>query len=179
MKVRSSVKKQCEKCRIIRRNGKIRIICENPKHKQRQGLIYLQIKYIMILILISKISNRRKRIKRKVKKGIVHIQATYNNTFVTISTIQGNVLVWNSAGACGFSGSRKSTPFAAKVAAENSVKSCIEQGIYEARIYVWGRGPGREAAIRRIHETGFRVSLLRDKTSLPHNGCRAPKRRRI
>ena len=128
---------------------------------------------------ISKTFNRGKRIKQKVKKGIVHIQATYNNTLVTISTIQGGVVSWSSAGACGFRGARKSTPFAAKIAAENATKKCLEQGILEARVYVWGPGPGRETAIRGIHEAGLRVTLIRDITSLPHNGCRAPKRRRV
>jgi small subunit ribosomal protein S11 len=109
----------------------------------------------------------------------VHIQATYNNTLVTISTIQGGVFAWSSAGACGFRGARKSTPFAAKIAAENATKSCLEQGMLEARVYVWGPGPGRETAIRGIYEAGLRVTLIRDITSLPHNGCRAPKRRRV
>jgi len=133
----------------------------------------------MVVTSISKMYNRNKRIKRKVQKGIVHIQATHNNTLITVSTIQGRVLAWNSSGAAGFRGTRKSTPFAAKVAAENVSKKCLEQGIYEVRVYVWGPGPGRETAIRRIHETGLRVTLIRDITSLPHNGCRAPKRRRV
>lgn len=126
-----------------------------------------------------KISTQRKRIKRKVQKGVVHIQSTYNNTLVTISTVQGGVLFWSSAGACGFRGARKSTPFAAKTAAENAAKKCLEQGIREVRVYVWGPGPGRETAIRGVHEAGLRVTLIRDITSLPHNGCRAPKSRRV
>lgn len=120
-----------------------------------------------------------KKVKRKVPKGIVHIQATYNNTLVTISTPQGGVVSWSSAGACGFRGARKSTPFAAKTAAEAAAKKSLEQGMREARVYVWGPGPGRETAIRGIHEAGLRVTLIRDITSLPHNGCRAPKRRRV
>jgi small subunit ribosomal protein S11 len=126
-----------------------------------------------------KTSNQGKRIKRKAQKGIVHIRATYNNTLITISTSQGGVLSWSSAGACGFRGARKSTPFAAKIAAENATKKCLEQGMREARVYVWGPGPGREIAIRRVYEVGLRVTLIRDITSLPHNGCRAPKRRRV
>jgi small subunit ribosomal protein S11 len=133
----------------------------------------------MVVYSIPKRSTKSKRIKRKVQKGIVHIHATYNNTLITISTIQGIVLVWNSAGASGFRGTRKSTPFAAKIATENTIKKCVEQGMQEARVYVWGPGPGRETAIRRIHEMGIRVTLIRDITSLPHNGCRSPKRRRI
>jgi small subunit ribosomal protein S11 len=133
----------------------------------------------MVTYSIPKRASRRKRIKRKVQKGIVHIQATYNNTLVTISTIQGIVLTWNSAGASGFRGTRKSTPFAAKIAAENAIKKSLEQGLQEARVYVWGPGPGRETAIRRVHEIGIRVTMIRDITSLPHNGCRSPKRRRI
>ena len=132
----------------------------------------------MVVYSIPKRSTKSKRIKRKVQKGIVHIHATYNNTLIAISTIQGGVIVWNSAGRSGFRGTRKSTPFAAKIVAENAVKKCLEQGIHEVRIYVWGPGPGRETAIRRIQERGLRVTLIRDITSLPHNGCRAPKRRR-
>jgi len=128
---------------------------------------------------LKKYKQRKKRIKRKVQKGIVHIQATYNNTLVTISTIKGGVLGWSSSGACGFRGARKSTPFAAKTAAENTAKKCFEQGIRDARVYVWGPGTGRETAIRGIYEAGLRVTVIRDITSLPHNGCRAPKRRRV
>jgi len=120
-----------------------------------------------------------KKTKRKIPKGVVHIQATYNNTIVTISTPQGGVVAWSSAGACGFRGARKSTPFAAKTAAEAAAKKGLEQGRREARVYVWGPGPGRETAIRGVHDAGLRVTLIRDITSLPHNGCRAPKRRRV
>lgn len=119
------------------------------------------------------------RTKKKVQKGIVHVQATYNNTLVTISTIQGGVLAWSSAGACGFRGARKSTPFAAKTAAENVAQKCLELGIREARVYIWGPGPGRDAAVRGIYDIGLRVILIRDITTLPHNGCRAPKRRSV
>lgn len=127
----------------------------------------------------SKTFNRTKRVKRKLQKGIVHIRSTYNNTLITVRTAQGGVFSWRSAGACGFRGTRKSTPFAAKTAAEIATKKCMEQGIREARVYVWGPGVGRETAIRGVHETGVRVTLIRDITSLPHNGCRAPKRRRV
>jgi small subunit ribosomal protein S11 len=124
-------------------------------------------------------SQATKKVKRKVPKGVVHIQATYNNTIVTVSTPQGGVVAWSSAGACGFRGARKSTPFAAKTAAEAAAKKCLEQGRREARVYVWGPGPGRETAIRGVHDAGLRVTLIRDITALPHNGCRPPKRRRV
>ena len=117
--------------------------------------------------------------RRKVLTGIVHIQASYNNTIVTIRSLQGRVFTWSSAGACGFRGARKRTPFAGKTAAVNAVKICIDQGMREARIYVWGGGAARDSAIRRIREAGIRVLLIRDITSFPHNGCRAPKRRRV
>ena len=174
MKVRSSVKKICEKCRFIYRRGKTLVICENFKHKQRQRLIKT-----VNFIHIMKIFYQNKRSKRKVYKRIVHIQVTHNNTLVTISTIQGGVFSWSSSGECGFRGSRKSTPFAGKVAVEKATKTCLEQGLLEARIYVMGPGPGRETAIRRIYESGLHVTLIRDITCLSYNGCRAPKRRRI
>lgn len=181
MKVRSSVKKICEKCRVIRRRRKILVICENQKHKQSQNLRIDIFKILLepMVVFATKNFKQTKRTKRKVQKGIVHIHSTYNNTLVTISTTQGGVVAWSSAGACGFRGARKSTPFAAKTAAENVAKVCLNQGIYEARVYVWGPGPGRETAIRGIYEAGIRVSLIRDITSLPHNGCRSPKRRRV
>ena len=144
----------------------------------------IQIKIIVSTLIVfntsvSNTSIRNKRIKRKVQKGVLHIQSTYNNTLITASTMQGKVLVWGSAGASGFRGTRKSTPFAAKITTESVVKKCLERGMYEARIYVWGAGPGRETVVRRIHEKGLQVSLIRDITSLPHNGCRPPKQRRI
>lgn len=179
MKVRSSVKKSCDKCRVIRRRGKILVICENPKHKQRQGSILFLRKYFTMVTSTLKISKRRRQTKRKVQKGIVYVQATYNNTLVTITTVQGGVLSWSSAGICGFLGARKRTPFAAKVAADTVAKKCLAQGIRETRVYVWGVGPGRETAIRGIYEAGLRVTLIRDITSLPHNGCRPPSRRRV
>ena len=119
------------------------------------------------------------RIKLKVQKGIIHVQATYNNTLLTITSIEGRVLACSSAGSCGFRGTRKRTPFAAKIAAGNVTKKCLEQGIRKAHVYVWGPGPGRETSIRGIYEVGIRVTVIRDITSLPHNGCRAPKRRRV
>jgi small subunit ribosomal protein S11 len=120
-----------------------------------------------------------KRSKRKVPKGIVSIQATFNNTIVTVSTLDGEVLAWSSAGACGFKGARKSTPFAAKTAAEMAAKMSMEQGMREAQVLVKGPGAGRETAIRGLQESGLDITLIRDITAIPHNGCRPPKKRRV
>lgn len=123
----------------------------------------------------GRINNLQKKIW--TRKGIIHIRSTYNNTLITLRTIQGEVISWSSAGVCGFRGARKRTPFAAKIATETVVRSGVEAGIQSVRIYISGPGSGRERAIRRVYETGFRVLLIRDITSLPHNGCRPPKRR--
>lgn len=120
-----------------------------------------------------------KRNKRKVPKGIVSIQATFNNTIVTVSTLEGKVIAWSSAGACGFKGARKSTPFAAKTAAEVAAKFSMDQGMREAQVLVKGPGSGRETAIRGLQEAGLEITLIRDITAIPHNGCRPPKKRRI
>jgi small subunit ribosomal protein S11 len=120
-----------------------------------------------------------KRSKRKVPKGIVSIQATFNNTIVTVSTLDGEVLAWSSAGACGFKGARKSTPFAVKTAAEMAAKMSMEQGMREAQVLVKGPGAGRETAIRGLQESGLDITLIRDITAIPHNGCRPPKKRRV
>lgn len=124
-------------------------------------------------------SSSKYRVKHKVRKGIVHIRCTYNNTLVTISSIYGDVISWSSSGVCGFRGARKRTPYAAKTVAETAAKKSIDRGIQDVRIYIWGPGPGREIAVRIIYDIGFRVILIRDITSLPHNGCRSPKRRRV
>ena len=120
-----------------------------------------------------------KRIKQKYQKGIVNIKANYNNTLVTVCTIKGIIITWRSSGKCGFRGARKRTPFAANITAENAVKKCLEKGIREVRIYVYGPGPGREIAIRGVFETGICVTNIRDISSVPHNGCRAQKKRRV
>ena len=120
-----------------------------------------------------------KKIKRKVPKGIVHIQATFNNTIITITNLKGDVISWSSAGTCGFKGARKSTPFAAKTAAEAAAKGSLDQGMRQARVLVKGPGAGRETAIRGLQEAGLSIILIRDITSIPHNGCRPPKKRRI
>jgi len=122
---------------------------------------------------------RRRKAKRMVAEGVLHIYSTFNNTIITVSDPQGNVLVWSSAGACGFKGSRKGTPFAAQVAAENAARKAAELGMRHVQVYVKGPGAGRESALRSLQAAGFNVSLIKDVTPLPHNGCRPPKRRRV
>lgn len=120
-----------------------------------------------------------KKIKRKVPKGIVHIQASFNNTIITITNLKGEVISWSSSGSCGFRGARKGTPFAAKTAAETAARQSIDQGMKEAKVMVKGPGSGRETAIRGLQDAGLEVTLIRDITPIPHNGCRPPKKRRI
>nr|YP_009105110.1 ribosomal protein S11 [Edaphochlorella mirabilis]AIT93777.1 ribosomal protein S11 [Edaphochlorella mirabilis] len=120
-----------------------------------------------------------KKVKRKVPKGIVHVQASFNNTIITITNLKGEVISWSSAGACGFKGARKGTPFAAKTAAEIAAKQSIDQGMKQAKVMVKGPGAGRETAIRGLQEAGLNITLIRDITAIPHNGCRPPKKRRI
>src|SRR4051794_25107570 len=124
-----------------------------------------------------------KKVKRKSKKnvlnGVVHIQSTFNNTLVTITDVSGNVLSWSSAGARGFKGSRKSTPFAAQVAAGDAAAKAMEHGLKNVSVMVKGPGAGRESALRALAAAGLKVTLIRDITPIPHNGCRPPKRRRV
>jgi small subunit ribosomal protein S11 len=120
-----------------------------------------------------------RKVKRTLSSGQVHINATFNNTIVTITDQQGNTVTWGSAGSAGFKGSRKSTPFAARLAAEQAVKAAMSMGIQEVEVYVKGPGPGRESAIRAIQAAGMRVTLISDLTPVPHNGCRPPKKRRV
>ncbi|NTW17324.1 MAG: 30S ribosomal protein S11 [Syntrophaceae bacterium] len=121
----------------------------------------------------------KKKEKRNVPEGIVHIQSTFNNTIITITDLSGNVVAWSSSGTQGFKGSRKSTPFAAQVAAEEAVKKAKEQGMRRVQVYVKGPGSGRESALRSLQVAGLSISLIRDVTPIPHNGCRPPKRRRV
>jgi small subunit ribosomal protein S11 len=121
----------------------------------------------------------KKREKKNVPEGIAHIQSTFNNTIVTITDLSGNVISWASSGMSGFKGSRKGTPFAAQMAAETAVKKAKEQGLRTVRVYVKGPGSGRESALRALQAAGLMVSLIRDVTPIPHNGCRPPKRRRV
>lgn len=125
-------------------------------------------------------SNRtRKRIKKDVADGIVHIHASFNNTIVTITDRKGNTLSWATAGGAGFRGSRKSTPFAAQVAAEKAGRAVQEYGMKNLDVYVKGPGPGRESAVRSLNSLGFKITNITDSTPIPHNGCRPPKRRRV
>ncbi len=121
----------------------------------------------------------RRRERKNIQSGVAHIRSTFNNTIITISDTQGNVLSWASAGNLGFKGSRKSTPFAAGMAAESAAKAAMEHGLREVKVYVKGPGAGREAAIRSLQSAGIDVNAIKDVTPIPHNGCRPPKRRRV
>jgi small subunit ribosomal protein S11 len=121
----------------------------------------------------------KKKIKKNVAAGVAHIQATFNNTIVTITDGTGNALAWSSCGQQAFKGSRKSTPFAAQVAAEDCAKKAMEHGVRSVAVYVKGPGAGRESALRALGAAGLRVTMIRDETPVPHNGCRPPKRRRV
>jgi small subunit ribosomal protein S11 len=121
----------------------------------------------------------KKRERREVRVGIAHVQATFNNTVVSITDKMGNLVSWSSAGSVGFKGSRKSTPFAAQVAAENAARKAMDVGLKQLEVYVKGPGAGREAAIRSLQAVGLEITAIRDVTPIPHNGCRPPKRRRV
>ena len=121
----------------------------------------------------------RKKVRKNVQSGIAHIQSTFNNTIVTITDVQGNAISWSSAGSMGFKGSRKSTPFAAQLAAEEAGRLAKEHGVRALGVFVNGPGAGREAALRALHTSGFKITHIRDVTPVPHNGCRSPKRRRV
>lgn len=122
---------------------------------------------------------KKKKVKKNIQVGIAHIQATFNNTIITITDPGGNVITWSSAGTQGFKGSRKSTPFAAQMAAEDAAKKAMEHGVRSIDVYVKGPGAGRESALRSLQAAGLKVHLIKDVTSIPHNGCRPPKRRRV
>lgn len=121
----------------------------------------------------------KKKVKKNIASGIAHIQSTFNNTIVTITDLNGNVVSWSTAGAKGFKGSRKSTPFAAQLAAEDAARAAQDSGMKTVAIFVKGPGAGRESALRAFQNVGMRVTLIRDVTPIPHNGCRPPKRRRV
>ena len=121
----------------------------------------------------------KRRVRKNVEHGQAHIQSSFNNTIVTLTDAEGNALSWASAGGLGFRGSRKSTPFAAQTAAETAAKAAMEHGMKTVEVYVKGPGSGRESAIRALQATGLEVTMIRDVTPIPHNGCRPPKRRRI
>lgn len=127
----------------------------------------------------KKVVRNKKKVSKNVINGVAHISSTFNNTIVTIADTEGNVLSWASAGGLGFRGSRKSTPFAAQMAAEEATKAAMEHGLKQVEVYVKGPGAGREAAIRALQAAGLEVNSIKDVTPIPHNGCRPPKRRRV
>ena len=122
---------------------------------------------------------KRRRERKNIEKGVVHIQATFNNTIVTITDVNGNAISWASAGELGFKGSRKSTPFAAQSASETAAKAAMEHGLKSVEVFVKGPGSGRESAIRALETVGLQITMIKDVTPVPHNGCRPPKRRRV
>ncbi|MBQ3824286.1 MAG: 30S ribosomal protein S11 [Clostridia bacterium] len=122
---------------------------------------------------------RKRRERKNIERGAAHIQATFNNTIVTITDVDGNAISWASAGGLGFKGSRKSTPFAAQLAAETAAKAAMDHGLKTVEVYVRGPGQGREAAIRALQSAGLEINMIKDVTPIPHNGCRPPKRRRV
>jgi small subunit ribosomal protein S11 len=128
--------------------------------------------------MAKKIRTKKKE-KKNIPSGVVHIQSTFNNTIVTITDPGGNVIAWSSSGVQGFKGSRKSTPFAAQIAAEDAAKKAMEHGMKNVEVYVKGPGSGRESALRSLQAAGFNVLMIKDVTPIPHNGCRPPKRRRV
>ena len=127
----------------------------------------------------KKVVRNKKKVSKNIINGVAHIRSTFNNTIVTIADTEGNVLSWASAGGLGFRRSRKSTPFAAQMAAEEATKAAMEHGLKQVEVYVKGPGAGREAAIRALQAAGLEVNSIRDVTPIPHNGCRPPKRRRV
>ncbi|HBH11886.1 MAG: SSU ribosomal protein S11p (S14e) [Clostridiales bacterium 38_11] len=127
----------------------------------------------------KKATRVKKRERKNIERGQAHIHSTFNNTIVTLTDVRGNSISWSSAGQMGFKGSRKSTPFAASLVAEEAAKKAMEHGLKTVEVYVKGPGAGREAAIRSLQATGLEVSLIKDVTPIPHNGCRPPKRRRV
>ncbi len=129
--------------------------------------------------VVTKKATRKRREKKHIDKGAAHIRSTFNNTIVTITDTAGNALSWASSGGLGFRGSRKSTPYAAQMAAETAAKAAMEHGLKSVEVYVKGPGSGREAAIRALQTAGLEVSMIKDTTPIPHNGCRPPKRRRV
>jgi small subunit ribosomal protein S11 len=124
-------------------------------------------------------AGRKKRGRKNISEGIAHIHSTFNNTIVTITDFQGNVVAWASAGSVGFKGSRKGTPFAGQQAAESAARKAMEHGVRSVQVFVRGPGPGRESALRSLQAAGFHITLIKDVTPIPHNGCRPPKRRRV
>ena len=131
------------------------------------------------MAVTKKVVTKKRRERKNIEKGQAHIRSTFNNTLVTITDVAGNAISWASAGELGFKGSRKSTPYAAQMAAEHAAKLAMEHGLKTVEVYVKGPGAGREAAIRALQAAGLEVSMIKDVTPIPHNGCRPPKRRRV
>ncbi len=129
--------------------------------------------------MVAKKTGKKKKVKKNVQTGVAHIQSTFNNTIITITDVGGSTLAWSTAGQQGFKGSRKSTPFAAQVAAEECARKAMEHGVRTLAVYVKGPGSGRESALRALQAAGIRITMIRDVTPIPHNGCRPPKRRRV
>ena len=127
----------------------------------------------------AKKGTKKRKIKKNVTHGIAHIQSTFNNTLITITDMSGNAICWSSSGTMKFKGSRKGTPFAAQVAAQDAAQKAMEQGMKTIQVHVNGPGSGRESALRALQSAGFQVTLIKDVTPIPHNGCRPPKRRRV
>jgi small subunit ribosomal protein S11 len=130
-------------------------------------------------VVAKKVARPKRKERKNIEFGVAHIRSTFNNTIVTITDQKGNALSWASAGGLGFKGSRKSTPFAAQMAAEQAAKAAMEHGLKQVEVFVKGPGAGREAAIRSLQAAGLEVNLIKDVTPIPHNGCRPPKRRRV
>ena len=129
--------------------------------------------------MAPKATRKKRKVKKNIERGQAHIHSTFNNTIVTITDVKGNALSWSSAGGLGFKGSRKNTPYAAQQASEAAAKAAMEHGLKTVEVYVKGPGAGREAAIRALQVAGLEITLIKDETPVPHNGCRPPKRRRV
>lgn len=133
----------------------------------------------MAAVTKAKRTTKKRREKKNIEKGAAHIRSTYNNTIITLTDVSGNAISWASAGELGFKGSKKSTPFAAQMAAETAAKLAVDQGLKTVEVFVKGPGQGRESAIRALQTAGLEITLIKDVTPIPHNGCRPPKRRRV
>ena len=133
----------------------------------------------MAAVTKAKRTTKKRREKKNIEKGAAHIRSTYNNTIITLTDVNGNAISWASAGELGFKGSKKSTPFAAEMAAETAAKLAVDQGLKTVEVFVKGPGQGRESAIRALQTAGLEITLIKDVTPIPHNGCRPPKRRRV
>ncbi len=131
------------------------------------------------MVAAKKVVRTKRKERKNIEHGVAHIRSTFNNTIITITDVKGNAISWASSGGLGFRGSRKSTPFAAQMAAEQAAKAAMEHGLKQVEVFVKGPGAGREAAIRSLQATGLEVNSIKDVTPIPHNGCRPPKRRRV